>query len=306
MIKILKIVAKQTDAALDAFLPRCQHQPEEIRRAMRYSLFAGGKRLRPALVIWSGELFGGRPRQMIPLAAALEMIHTYSLIHDDLPAIDNDDFRRGKLTCHKKFGEAIAILAGDALLTYAFQLLADTKIRGNNPTTPKTISRSNYHLDDIITEVASSAGSCGMIGGQVADLSGEGILPNSGTAKILLDYIHKHKTAALIRASIITGAVTAGATPRDVQRLGKYGECLGVAFQIQDDILDITGNKKKLGKRGSDRDNNKLTYPAVYGIEKSKCIAAKLARKAKRLLAPYGKKAWKLAALVDFAVKREY
>jgi geranylgeranyl diphosphate synthase type II len=218
--------AQAVDGALDRFLPRESLPPESLHKAMRYSVFAGGKRLRPVLVAAGAEAVGGTLEAVMPAACAVEMIHTYSLIHDDLPAMDNDDFRRGVPTSHKVFGEAIAILAGDALLTLAFRLLANcSPARGEAG-----------RLRDVLVEVADAAGSAGMVGGQVADIECEGKV--AGAA--IVDYIHTHKTAALIRASIRSGAILAGASPTELKALGIAGDGLGLAFQIMDDILDIT------------------------------------------------------------------
>ena len=245
------------DAALDRLMPAENAQPPSIHRAMRYSVQAGGKRVRPILCLESARIFAADVTPVLPVACALEFIHTYSLIHDDLPALDNDDLRRGKPTCHKKFGEATAILAGDALLTLAFETLA------NAPIDPA-------RRVAILSHVAASAGTVnGMVGGQVADLEAEGraIQPAE------LEYIHRSKTAALIRASVVSGAIGGGADDEDVARLKRFGETIGWAFQVVDDILDVEESSAALGKTaGKDAAQQKATYPSLYGLEKSRRI----------------------------------
>lgn len=267
--------------------------PEELRRAMRYSLLAGGKRLRPILVMAAAEACGENPVKVLAAACAVEMVHTYSLIHDDLPTMDNDDLRRGKPTSHKVFGEAMAILTGDALLTQAFECISKNgKGRGHE------VSRAIFSL-------ARGAGSGGMVGGQVADLEAEGVSPKNPKARALLHYIHQHKTAALIQASLLAGGILAKASAREERALEKYGLRLGLAFQITDDILDIVGDKKKFGKNGSDRENKKITFPALYGIEKSRNLARSLIRQAKEALKVFGKKGKILSHLADFVIERD-
>jgi geranylgeranyl diphosphate synthase type II len=259
---------------------------------MRYSVFAGGKRLRPVLVIAGAEAVGGQMDDVMPTACAVEMIHTYSLIHDDLPAMDNDDFRRGSPTNHKVFGEALAILAGDALLTLAFRLLAD-----NVPP-----ASGGARLHGILVEIADAAGSPGMVGGQVADIESEGKRADGE----VVDYIHTHKTAALIRASIRSGAILAGATPQQLDALGVAGEALGLAFQIMDDILDVTATSEELGKTaGKDQAQQKATYPAVHGIEASRRRAQALVAEAHAALEPFGPRALPLRALGTFFIERK-
>ena len=283
--------ARAVDEALGRFLPAESAPPETLHRAMRYSVFAGGKRLRPVLVIAGAEAVGGRLDDVMPTACAVEMIHTYSLIHDDLPAMDNDDFRRGVPTNHKVFGEAIAILAGDALLTLAFRLLAD-----NVP-----VGSSGPRLRDVLVEVADAAGSAGMVGGQVADIECEG-KPADAEA---VDYIHTHKTAALIRASIRAGAILAGAAPGQLDALGVAGGALGLAFQIMDDILDVTATTEELGKTaGKDQAQQKATYPAVHGLEASRSRARALVAEAHAALEPFGPRALPLRALGTFFIER--
>jgi len=284
--------ARAVDAALARHLPSESDPPETLHKAMRYSVFAGGKRLRPVFVIAGAEAVGGRMDTVMETACAVEMIHTYSLIHDDLPAMDNDDFRRGVPTNHKVFGEAIAILAGDALLTLAFRLLADNFAAGSDA----------HALRNILIEIADAAGSAGMVGGQVADIESEGKRVGAET----VDYIHTHKTAALIRASIRSGAILAGATPRELKALGVAGDDLGLAFQIMDDILDITATSEELGKTaGKDQAQQKATYPAVHGIETSRRRAQALIADAHAALEPFGPRALPLRALGTFIIERK-
>jgi geranylgeranyl diphosphate synthase type II len=277
------------EEALDRLLPKEEAHPASIHKAMRYSVFAGGKRIRPILCLESAAMFTENPVAAVSAGCALEFIHTYSLIHDDLPALDNDDFRRGKPTCHKVFGEAIAILAGDALLTLAFQTLAFV------PVEPQR--RLN-----ILATIAQAAGTDrGMIGGQVADLEAEKKAPDVGT----LEYIHRSKTAALIRASIVAGGLAGGATNEDVERLRRFGENIGWAFQVVDDILDVEESSAVLGKTaGKDQAQQKATYPALYGILQSRDIAADLAAKALHELECYGERASRLRELAQFLVVR--
>jgi geranylgeranyl diphosphate synthase type II len=277
------------EEALDRLLPKEEAHPASIHKAMRYSVFAGGKRIRPILCLEAAAMFSENPVAAVSTGCALEFIHTYSLIHDDLPALDNDDFRRGKPTCHKVFGEAIAILAGDALLTLAFQTLAFV------PVEPQR--RLN-----ILATIAQAAGTDrGMIGGQVADLEAEKKTPDVGT----LEYIHRSKTAALIRASIVAGGIAGGATNEDVERLKCFGENIGWAFQVVDDILDVEESSAVLGKTaGKDQAQQKATYPALYGILQSRDIAADLAAKALSELDYYGERASRLRELAQFLVAR--
>jgi geranylgeranyl diphosphate synthase type II len=277
------------DAALDRLLPPETMDPPSIHTAMRYSVFAGGKRIRPILCLEAARIFDADTNAAMYAACAIEFIHTYSLIHDDLPALDNDDLRRGKPTCHKQFGEATAILAGDGLLTLAFQTIG-------------LIPASAERAVVILQEVSNAAGTVkGMVGGQVADLESEGrrIEPAQ------LEYIHRAKTAALIRASVVAGAASAGASAEDVTRLRKFGETVGWAFQVTDDILDVEESSAALGKTaGKDIAQQKATYPAVYGLEKSHEIAANLAREAIAELSSYGVRAARLRALAEFLVLR--
>lgn len=284
--------ARAVDAALARHLPSESDPPETLHKAMRYSVFAGGKRLRPVFVIAGAEAVGGRMDTVMETACAVEMIHTYSLIHDDLPAMDNDDFRRGVPTNHKVFGEAIAILAGDALLTLAFRLLADNFAAGADA----------QALRNVLIEVADAAGSAGMVGGQVADIESEGKRVGAET----VDYIHTHKTAALIRASIRAGAMLAGTTPSQLVALGLAGGNLGLAFQIMDDILDVTATSEELGKTaGKDQAQQKATYPAVHGLEVSRTHAKALVGEAHAALRSFGPRAEPLRALGTFIVERK-
>jgi geranylgeranyl diphosphate synthase type II len=281
---------KKVEAALNSFLPAAATKPKTIHRAMRYSLFAGGKRLRPILCLAGAEVVGGKPEPALPLACAVECIHTYSLIHDDLPCMDNDDFRRGKPTSHKVFGEAMAVLAGDGLLTIAFEMAVA------GPATPR------YPHAAIVHELASASGSRALIGGQVADAEGEGkkISPAD------LRYIHENKTAALITASIRLGAMSANATPKQLARLTDFGQSLGLAFQVIDDILDVTQTTEKLGKSaGKDLKAQKATYPALLGLEKAKQEADRLTARARAALKPFGADAAPLAAIADYLLSRE-
>jgi geranylgeranyl diphosphate synthase type II len=277
------------DSTLQRLLPSEDTRPPSIHTAMRYSVFAGGKRLRPILCIEAARIFSSDITPSLHPACAIEFIHTYSLIHDDLPALDNDDLRRGKPTCHKQFGEAIAILAGDALLTLAFETI------GAAPVDAERRVR-------ILTEISTAAGTVnGMVGGQVADLEAEG----KGVGPDTLEYIHRSKTAVLIRAAIAAGALCAGATDTDVTRLRRCGETIGWAFQVQDDILDVEESSAALGKTaGKDVAQQKATYPSVYGLERSHQIANELASQAIAELDSYGAKAARLREIAGYLVSR--
>ncbi|HRQ87244.1 MAG TPA: polyprenyl synthetase family protein [Bacteroidia bacterium] len=281
------------DAALDSYLPKAKVRPATIHEAMRYSLFAGGKRLRPVLCLAAAEACGGEIEPALPPAAAVECIHTYSLIHDDLPCMDDDDLRRGMPTCHVKYGEGIAVLAGDALLTLAFEILAQTR------------PAPRYGVGDFVSELAVASGSRHLIGGQVLDLEGEGSDVKLTSAQ--LRYIHESKTAALLTASVRLGAMTANTTPAKLEALSTYGRSLGLAFQVIDDILDVTQTSEKLGKSaGKDEAVAKSTYPALFGLEKSRKEAAKLTRLAHDALKPLGKRSQRLHEIADYLLDREY
>ncbi len=281
---------KLVDSELDRLVPPETTSPETIHRAMRYSLFAGGKRIRPILCIEAANTVSDSPGGVVACACSLELIHTYSLIHDDLPALDNDDYRRGKLTNHKVFGDAMAILAGDALLTLAFEVLA---------TLPAAAGRRAR----LVAELASASGTVGgMIGGQVADLEGEGQPPNAQ----LLETIHRAKTGALLRASLRLGAIYAGAGESQYEALSCYGEHVGLAFQIVDDILDVEESSEALGKTaGKDAQQQKITFPAVYGLEDSRRMAEEECARAHQVLEPFGSRAARLHELADLIVRRK-
>jgi geranylgeranyl diphosphate synthase type II len=277
------------DAELDRLVPPETTLPETIHRAMRYSLFAGGKRIRPILCMEAAHAAGGADG-VAACACSLELIHTYSLIHDDLPALDNDDYRRGKLTNHKVFGDAMAILAGDALLTLAFQVLAQLPVSDDRKTR-------------LIAELATASGTVGgMIGGQVADLEGEGKPPDAA----LLESIHRAKTGALLRASLRMGAIFAGAGEEQYAALSCYGEHVGLAFQIVDDILDVEESSAALGKTaGKDAAQHKITFPAVYGLETSHRMAEEQCARAHQVLGPFGDGAVRLHELADLIARRK-
>jgi geranylgeranyl diphosphate synthase type II len=278
------------DAELDHLVPSEAAPPATLHRAMRYSLFAGGKRLRPILCMEAARAVSTAAAGVETAACALEMIHTYSLIHDDLPALDNDDLRRGKPTCHKVFGDALAILAGDALLTLAFQVLSglESVVAGRKA--------------EMVLELATSAGTpAGMAAGQVADLEGEGKTPNPA----LLESIHRAKTGALLRASLRIGAIYAGANCEQYDALSSFGEHIGLAFQIVDDLLDVEESSESLGKTaGKDAAQHKITFPAVYGIEKSRRMAERERESAHRALDLFGDRAGRLKELADLIVHR--
>jgi geranylgeranyl diphosphate synthase, type II len=287
------LAAKQAlvETALDRSLPVIY--PEQIYEAMRYSLMAGGKRLRPILCLATCELIGGTIEMALPTAAALEMIHTMSLIHDDLPAMDNDDYRRGKLTNHKVFGEAVAILAGDGLLAYAFEHIVE-----------ETVNVPADRLLKVVARLGRAVGAAGLVGGQVVDLECEGA---KGVTLETLNFIHTHKTAALLETSVVSGAILAGAADADIQRLSRYAQAIGLAFQIVDDILDITATAEELGKTaGKDLDAQKVTYPSIWGIEESQRQAQQLIEQAKAEVAGFGDKAQPLMALADYITARKH
>lgn len=286
MTDYLATQRRMVDAALEGLLPGEDVEPYVIHRAMRYSVFAGGKRIRPVLCLEGARALGrGEPARIFEVACSLEMIHTYSLIHDDLPALDNDDLRRGRPTCHKVFGEAMAILAGDSLLTLAFEVLG--------------------HVGDsrLVAELARASGTvCGMIAGQVHDLEGEKLPP---TAE-LLDKIHRAKTGALLRSSVRMGAVHGGACDDELDALSRYGEHAGLAFQIVDDILDVEQTSEALGKTaGKDAAQNKITFPAVYGLDASRRMAEEQRAMAHDALKQFGPAAGRLRQLADLITDRK-
>jgi geranylgeranyl diphosphate synthase type II len=281
----------RVDAALERLLPSAATPPTTLHAAIRHSMFAGGKRLRPVLLLAACEACGGDSEAALAAACAIECIHTYSLIHDDLPCMDDDDFRRGRPTCHKVYGEGMAVLTGDALLTEAFLILAQTSPAKRYPT-------ASY-----VAELALTGGSTKLIGGQVMDLEGEG----RKLTKAQLVKIHESKTAALLATSIRLGAMTANATDKQLEALSVFGRALGLAFQVIDDILDVTASTEVLGKTaGKDLAVEKATYPAILGLEKSRKEAAKLTKEAMDALLPFGKKAQRLREIAEYLLKREY
>ncbi len=280
------------DKSLEKLVPPVKFYPPSVLEAMRYSLFAGGKRVRPILAIAAAEALGAKSAELLPIAGSLELIHTYSLIHDDLPAMDDDDFRRGRATCHKVYGEAIAILAGDGLLNMAFEVLSD-------PRRLKVVPAAR--LVEIIREISIATGVYGMVGGQVADMEAEGKDIDFPT----LEYIHTHKTGALIRASVRVGALYARAGKRQFAALTRYGEMVGLAFQIADDILDLTGKREETGKDiGSDLKKGKQTFPSFYGLEESRRRAAEVVDRAIASLQGFGRAADPLRELAKYIVTR--
>jgi geranylgeranyl diphosphate synthase, type II len=278
----LKPRTEAVNRALGRFLPRATARPATIHQAMRYSLFAGGKRIRPALCIAAAEACGGSLEAVLPLACAVECIHTYSLVHDDLPAMDNDDFRRGKPTNHKVYGEGIAILAGDALLTQAFEIAAQCR------------GWRRYAHRDIVLEITRAAGSLQLIAGQVADLEGEG----KPTSRAQLKYIHERKTSALLCCSVRLGGMSANCTPGQLQALTDFGYHVGLAFQVVDDILDVTQTTEQLGKA------QKATYPSIVGLKQSRRIARQLTDRAFAALKPFRGRAVALEGLAHFLLHR--
>ena len=289
----LKHRANQVELLLKEYMPKEEGYQKTIMEAMNYSLSAGGKRLRPILTMEACNIVGGNVEDVIPFAMAIEMIHTYSLIHDDLPALDNDDLRRGKDTNHIVFGEDMAILAGDALLNYAFEVMLSNSIDKENP---------NKYLK-AINEIAKTSGIYGMIGGQVVDIQSE----NKKISKEKLDYIHNNKTAAIIVGCMRAGAIIGNATESQLENITKYPKNIGLSFQIVEDILDIIGDESKLGKKvGSDLDNHKSTYPSLIGLDESKTIAYELIQEAKNSINMIGNDAYFLNGLADYIIDREY
>jgi geranylgeranyl diphosphate synthase type II len=288
--KFLESRTVSVNAALNRFLPPEKTRPATIHKAMRYSLFAGGKRMRPALCLAAAAACGGREADAMPFACAVECIHTYSLVHDDLPAMDNDDYRRGKLTNHKVFGEGIAVLAGDALLTQAFEIAAQSR------------GWPRYSHRDVILEIAKASGSLQLIAGQVADLEGEG----KKTSAQQLKYIHERKTSALLCCSVRLGGMSANCTAAQLAALTDFGYHVGLAFQVIDDILDVTQTSEQLGKTaGKDTKAQKATYPSIVGLGKSRKIAEQLTDKAFAALKIFKGKAVALEALAEFLLKRD-
>lgn len=285
--------AEEVNRWLDQLVPGEDIPPAQLHKAMRYSLLAGGKRLRPVLTITAGEAFGAATEDLMPAACAIEMIHTYSLIHDDLPAMDNDDLRRGRPTCHKAFGEATAILAGDALLTQAFQALTSES--------PRLDAARQVR---VIREISNAAGTVeALIGGQVADIENEG----KDVAASTLEYIHRSKTGAMIRVSVVAGGIIAGASDHEIDKLARFGEKIGLAFQIADDILDVTSTSEQLGKTpGKDQAALKATYPAVHGLDQSERKAVELVGEAIGVLAGLDVQTEMLADIARFIIARSW
>jgi len=285
--KLIKLINKN----LLKYLKYKNEFPSVIFKAVRYSVFAGGKRIRPVLLLLTSKAYGMNIKYVMPVACGIEMIHTYSLIHDDLPAMDNDDYRRGKLTSHKKFGEAIAILAGDALLTKAFETFCECN---------RFIS--DEKLLKVIKLISDASGINGMVGGQAADI----LFENKNVSKKALDFIHSHKTGALIKASILSGAILSGADKNELKLWDRFGEIVGLIFQITDDILDVTSTTKKLGKTaGKDAKQKKATFPAIYGLEKSRKIVLKLLLEAKKILYKIKRPTRDILNLVTYIATRE-
>ena len=283
---------KVIDLALQKYLPERKGLAADLIKAIRYSLFAGGKRLRPILCIASAEAVGGNMESVMPAACALEFIHTYSLIHDDLPVMDDDDLRRGMPTNHKVFGEAVALLAGDGLLTEAFRLMCSKDLLAHVPA--ESVVR-------VVEVVAEGAGCTGMVAGQVADIQAEG----QKATKDVVDFIHEHKTAALITASVVSGAVLGGGNPRQIEALRTYGKGIGLAFQISDDLLDVEGDTNSMGKTvGSDERKGKATYPAVVGLERSKEIQNELVQRAVSAIEAFDQEADPLREIAYYIVRR--
>lgn len=283
--------ARAVNRALDQFIPAAGTRPATLHKAMRYSLFAGGKRMRPALCLAAAGACGGSNADAMPLACAVECIHTYSLVHDDLPAMDNDDFRRGKPTNHKVFGEGVAVLAGDALLTQAFEIIAQAR------------GWPRYSHQQLVLELVKASGSLQLIAGQVADLEAEGKRINASQ----LRYIHERKTSALLCCSVRLGGMSANCTAGQLEALTSFGYNVGLAFQVIDDILDVTQTSEQLGKTaGKDTKAQKATYPSIVGLEKSRKIAANLTAKAFASLKPFKGRAVALEALAEFLLKRDH
>lgn len=292
LINYLEERKKIVEEALDKYLPPEESYPQTLYKSMRYSIYAGGKRLRPILTMASAEIFNKDISNFIPTACALEMIHTYSLIHDDLPAMDDDDYRRGKSTNHKVFGEAIAVLAGDALLTQAFEILS------------RDLTGESQKIKlNVIEEISKASGTNGMIGGQVVDLESEGKDVNAD----ILKYIHTHKTGALIKASVRVGGIIGEATEEELAALTEYAKNLGLAFQIKDDLLDIEGEAEKIGKKtGKDSIQKKATYPAIFGIKGAREKTQELYKESLRCIETLGDRGYILKLIAEFLVDRDY
>ena len=289
--KYLGEAVSDVDGAMDGFLPTLDERPGSIHEAMRYCVFAGGKRLRPVLCIAAAEACGGRREDAFPAACAVELMHTYSLVHDDLPCMDDDDLRRGRATCHKVFGEGMAVLCGDALLTEAFAVIA------------KSQASESYSVGEMVAELALTGGSRKLIGGQVLDLEGEG----KALAMEELVQIHEAKTAALLTVSVRLGAMSAGAGEDELEALTRFGHALGLAFQVIDDILDVTQTTENLGKTaGKDAAVDKATYPSVIGLELSRKEAERLTAEAMEALEVFGEKAAKLREIAERMLVREF
>jgi geranylgeranyl diphosphate synthase type II len=289
----MEALRQAVDVALDRALPPESAWPATIHRAVRYSLFAGGKRIRPVLVLAAGEAVGGAREELMPLACAVEMVHTYSLVHDDLPAMDDDDLRRGQPTSHKVFGEAIAILAGDALLTRAFHLLAEVPEAWDDARVRRRLRAAAV--------LGEACGTTGLIGGQVMDLESEGRAIGKGD----LECLHRAKTGALLSACVRGGAILGGAGAGDLQRLSRYASAIGLAFQVVDDVLDATEDAQRLGKTaGKDEAARKATYVSVHGLEKAQALAAELRQEALEAIAPLGPRGEILAAIARLIVDR--
>ncbi len=283
---------EEVDRFLETIIPTVETAPTTLHESMRYSLFAGGKRIRPILAIAAAEAVGAPSRAILPVASSLELIHTYSLIHDDLPAMDNDDYRRGKLTNHKVYGEAMAILAGDALLTLAFELCSRRDLLNG---------LDALHQVQIIHELAQGAGNLGMVGGQVLDIQAENKAINLST----LQAIHAHKTGMLIRAAVRMGAIVSAATPAQLEHLTLYAEDAGLAFQIADDVLNVTGTREELGKNANtDAQRGKKTYPTFYGVEGARTLAAQCTDRAICRLQTFDAKADPLRELARYITAR--
>lgn len=293
MMRLKKDVKEKRELVnitIDRFLPRKDEYPKIIHKAMRYTLFAGGKRIRPYLTITTYQLFGHMDKKILPVAAAIELIHTYSLIHDDLPDIDNDDLRRGKPACHVEFGEDIAMLAGDALIVEAFKILITVEVKSKVKV-------------ELLKEFAEATGNTGLIAGQVVDIDSEGKYVSPKT----LDYIHMNKTAKLITTAVRFGAIMAEAGEDDLEKMTEFGKTLGMLFQIGDDILDVEGSEEKMGKKtGLDAQRGKATYPKIYGIEKAKEKAQELQKKAQDIISYYGPKAEFLKKICVYIATREF